>query len=95
MRNKIPGGQRPIYGRDALFLAQRLRKDDWRHHKERTDLIVYKENIANNQRRAEYVNEVRRNEGFLQSNLTHQAALNHLRPRQKDLMAKLGMAAVS
>ena len=93
MKRSVPG-ERPVYGRDALFLAERLRKDFWRRHKERGELLVYKEAIAKNQRRAEHVNEVRRIEGFLQSNLTHQARKEYLAPRQKELLNKLGMSGV-
>ena len=85
---------RPVYGRDALFLAERLRQDYWRRHKERGELLVYKERLAKNQRRAERVNEVRRIEGFLQSDLTQQARLDYLRPRQAALMKDSGMTAL-
>ena len=86
--------ERPVYGRDALFLAERLRQDFWRRHKERGELAVYKERIAQNQRRAEYINEVRRIEGFLQSNLTHASRKDYLRPRKEALMSKLGMSGL-
>ena len=33
--------ERPVYGSDALNLAQRLRKDYWRQHKERGELALY------------------------------------------------------
>ena len=88
------GDQRPVYGRDALFLAQRLRKDYWRHHKQREDLRVYRERLQQNQKRANYINEVRRIEGFIQSNLTHPSRLDYLRPRQKELLSQLGMSGV-
>ena len=91
---RFPGFERPQYGRDSLFLAQRLRQDYWRRHKERADLIVYKERLVDNQKRAEYTNEVRRIEGFLQSNLTHQARKDYLRPRQQQLLSKLGLSAL-
>ena len=71
---RFPGmGDRPVYGRDALFLAHRLRKDYWRLHRDRTDLKVYKDRLVENQRRAEFTNEVRRIEGFLQRNLAYKA----------------------
>ena len=57
--------ERPVYGSDALHLAQRLRQDYWRQHKARGELALYKDMIAKNQRRAEGVSEVRRIEGFL------------------------------
>ena len=85
---------RPVYGRDALFLAERLRKDFWRHHKERGELQAYKEHIAQGQKRADYTNEVRRIEGFLAHNLTHPARVAHMRPRQEELLKKLGMTAL-
>ena len=96
MDKKFPGFSRApyAYGRDALFLAQRLRKDYWRNHQERSDLLAYKENLVKNQRRAEYTNEVRRIEGFLQSNLTHQARKNYLRPRQQALLSQLGVSGL-
>ena len=86
--------ERPLYGRDALFQAERLGKDFWRRHKDRSELLVYKERIADNQKRAEYVNEVRRIEGFLQHNLTYQARRDYLEPRKKELLMKLGTNAV-
>ena len=94
----FPGvGERPLYGRDSLFLAQRLRQDYWRRHKERADLLVYKENIAQNQRRADYVNEVRRLEGFLQHNLTYESRRSYLEKASGNLKEKLkamGVAAL-
>ena len=86
--------ERPVYGRDALFLAERLRKDFWRHHKERGELLAYKEHIAQGQKRADYINEVRRIEGFLQHNLTHGARLQHLTKGKEQLLKKLGMDAL-
>ena len=81
-------------GRDDLFLAERLRKDYWRHHKERSELLVYKQRLVDGQRRSDYVNEVRRIEGFLQSHLTHASRLDYLRPRKLELLNRLGMSAV-
>ena len=96
---RFPGyGDRPVYGRDSLFLAQRLRQDYWRRHKERADLLIYRENIAQNQKRADYVNEVRRIEGFLQNNLTEGARTEYLKGSRDDLKARLsqmGVAALS
>jgi hypothetical protein len=93
--NRFPGiGERPVYGRDSLFLAQRLRQDYWKRHKERADLIIYKERLVANQRRAENVNEVRRVEGFLQSNLTYPARKDALAPRKTELLSQLGMGGV-
>ena len=96
---RFPGyGDRPVYGRDSLFLAQRLRQDYWRRHKERADLLIYRENIAQNQKRADYVNEVRRVEGFLQNNLTEGARTEYLKGSRDDLKARLsqmGVAALS
>ena len=69
---------RPVYGRDALFLAERLRKAFWRHHKERGELLAYKEHIAQGQKRAEYTNEVRRIEVFLQHDQTYGARRDYL-----------------
>ena len=85
---------RPVYGRDALFLAERLRKDFWRNHKERGELLAYKEHIAQGQKRADYTNEVRRIEGFLANDLTYAARLDHMRPRKEELLKKLGMTAL-
>ena len=84
----------PIYGRDALFLADRLRKDFWRRHKEREELKVYKDRIAQNQKRAEHINEVRRIEGFLQHNLTEGQRKAEMGRRQEALMRTLGMTAL-
>ena len=86
--------ERPIYGSDALHLAQRLRQDYWRQHKARGELMLYKDMIAKNQRRAEGVNEVRRIQGFLESDLTHQARKDWLRPRKEGLMKALGLEAL-
>ena len=93
--NRFPGiGERPVYGRDSLFLAQRLRQDYWKRHKERSDLIIYKDRLVANQRRAEYVNEVRRVEGFIQSDLTQGARILTLTPRKTELLNQLGMTGV-
>ena len=81
-------------GRDALFLAERLRKDYWRTHKERKELLVYKERLAQAQKRAEYVNEVRRVEGFLQHNLTYGARRQYLEGRKTQMLKKLGVSAI-
>ena len=81
-------------GRDALFLAERLRKDYWRTHKERQELLVYKERLAQAQKRAEYVNEVRRVEGFLQHNLTYGARRQYLEGRKTQMLKKLGVSAI-
>ena len=86
--------ERPLYGSDALHLAQRLRQDYWRQHKARGELVLYKDMIAKNQRRAEGVNEVRRIQGFLESDLTHQARKDWLKPRQEGLMKALGLEAL-
>ena len=95
---RFPGfGERPLHGRDSLFLAQRLRQDYWRRHKERADLLIYRDNIAQNQKRADYVNEVRRVEGFLQNNLTQGARVAHLTDARDVLKARLkdlGVAAL-
>ena len=91
-RASIP--DRTIYGRDALFQAERLRKDFWRHHKERGELLAYKEHIAQGQKRADYTNEIRRIEGFLAHDLTHSARLNHMRRSKEQLLEKLGMSAL-
>ena len=85
---------RTVYGRDALFQAERLRKDFWRHHKERGELLAYKEHIAQGQKRAEYINEVRRIEGFLQHDQTYGARLQHLTKGKEQLLKKLGMDAL-
>ena len=45
-------------------------------------------------KRAEYINEVRRIEGFLQSNLTHASRKDYLRPRKEALMSQLGMSGL-
>ena len=86
--------ERPIYGSDALHLAQRLRQDYWRQHKARGELAVYKDMIAKNQKRAEAVNEVRRIEGFLQSNQTQPARHLYLSLKQKAMLKNLGLTAV-
>ena len=93
---RFPGmGDRPVYGRDSLFLAHRLRKDYWRLHEERADLKVYKDRLVENQRRAEFTNEVRRIEGFLQHNLTYQSRLDYLRDVAKPkLLAQIGVSAL-
>ena len=92
----FPGyGERPVYGRDSLFMAQRLRQDYWRRHKERADLLVYREHIAQNQRRADYTNEVRRVEGYLQNNLTHSARVAYLKGARDDLKKKLSDLGVT
>ena len=86
--------ERPVYGSDALHLAQRLRKDYWRQHKERGELALYKDMIAKNQRRAEGVNEVRRIEGFIQSDLTHPARIAYLENRLERKLRELGLTGV-
>ena len=85
---------RPLYGRDALFQAERLRKDFWRHHQERGELLAYKEHIAQGQKRAEYTNEVRRIEGFLQHDQTYGARRDYLKGNREQLLKKLGMDAL-
>ena len=82
------------YGRDALFLAERLRKDFWRNHKQRQELLVYKKHLAQSQKRATYVNEVRRIEGFLQHNLTYGARRHYLEGRKTEMLKKLGVSAL-
>ena len=86
--------ERPVYGSDALHLAQRLRKDYWRQHKERGELALYKDMIAKNQRRAEGVNEVRRIEGFLQRDLTQPARIAYLENRLERKLWELGLTGV-
>ena len=75
--------ERPVYGRDALFMAERLRKEFWANHKNREELRVYKERLVKNQKRAEGVNEVRRIQGFRESNLAYGPRLAYLEDRQK------------
>ena len=86
------------YGRDALFEAHRLRQDYWRNHKQREELLLYKQRIADNQRRAEHTNEVRRLDGFLQHNLTYNARNVWLKDvhnaRKTELLKKMGVAAL-
>ena len=96
--NRFPGigerpRERPVYGSDALHLAQRLRKDYWRQHKERGELALYKDMIAKNQRRAESVSEVRRIEGFLQTDLAY-GARTWLTMRKERIMRELGLTAL-
>ena len=96
--NRFPGigerpRERPVYGSDALHLAQRLRKNYWRQHKERGELALYKDMIARNQRRAEGVSEVRRIAGFLQSDLTYGARI-WLTLRSEGIMKELGLTAL-
>ena len=91
-RASIP--DRTVYGRDALFQAERLRKDFWRHHKERGELLAYKEHIAQGQKRADYTNEIRRIEGFLAHDLAYGARLNHMKRSKEQLLGKLGMSAL-
>ena len=85
--------ERPLYGSDALHLAQRLRQDYWRQHKARGELALYKDMIAKNQRRAEGTSEVRRIEGFLQTDQTYGARL-WLQARQRRIMKELGLEAL-
>ena len=87
-------GQKPLYGRDALFMGERLRQDYWKRHKDQTELLLYKEKRAQGQRRAEYTSEVRRIDGHLQKNLTQQFRTDFLAPRKKDFMMKLGLSGV-
>ena len=90
-----PTPVRPVYGRDALFLAQRLRRDYWHNHKERAELLLYKNRIAQNQRRADSMNELRRVEGFIQSNLAPGPRMAHLERSKAALLKSLGMSAFS
>ena len=85
--------ERPVYGSDALHLAQRLRKDYWRQYKERGELALYKDMIAKNQRRAEGVSEVRRIAGFLQTDQTYGARM-WLQARQRRIMKEFGLTAL-
>ena len=87
-------GQKPLYGRDALFMGERLRQDYWKRHKDQTELLLYKEKLAQGQRRAEYVSEVRRIDGHLQKDLTQQFRTDFLAPRKKDFMMKLGLSGL-
>ena len=86
--------ERPIYGSDALHLAQRLRQDYWRQHKARGELQIYKDMIAKNQKRAEGVNEVRRIAGFLERNQARASRLLYLGERQKEMLKSLGLEGV-
>ena len=87
-------GQKPLYGRDALFMGERLRQDYWKRHKDQAELLLYKEKLAQGQRRAEYTSEVRRIDGHLQKNLTQQFRTDFLAPRKRDFMMKLGLSGV-
>ena len=87
-------GQKPLYGRDALFMGERLRQDYWKRHKDQAELLLYKEKLAQGQRRAEYVSEVRRIDGHLQKDLTQQFRTDFLAPRKKDFMMKLGLSGL-
>ena len=87
-------GQKPLYGRDALFMGERLRQDYWKRHKDQTELLLYKEKLAQGLRRAEYVNEVKRIDGHLQKNLTLEFRRDFLAPRKKEFMAKLGLSGL-
>ena len=99
IRKRFPGigerpRERPIYGSDALHLAQRLRQDYWRQHKARGELVLYKDMIAKNQRRAEGVNEVRRIAGFLERNQARASRLLYLGEKQKEMLKSLGLEGV-
>ena len=83
----------PVYGSDAIHLAQRRRQDYWRQHKARGELALYKDMLAKNQRRAEGVSEVRRIAGFLQTDQTYGARL-WLQARQRRIMKELGLEAL-
>ena len=85
--------ERPVYGSDALHLAQRLRKDYWRQHKERGELALYKYMLSKNQLRAVCVSEVRRIEGFLQTDLAYGARI-WLTLRKERIMKELGLTAL-
>ena len=87
-------GQKPLYGRDALFMGERLRQDYWKRHKDQAELLLYKEKLAQGQRRAEYTSEVKRIDGHLQKNLTLEFRRDFLAPRKKDFMMKLGLSGV-
>ena len=65
-----------------------------KQHKQREELRVYRDRIQQNQKRANYVNEVRRIEGFLQSNQARASRLLYLGLKQKDMLKSLGLEGV-
>ena len=97
--NRLSGfKERPrekLYGRDALFLAERLRRDFWKRHKDREELLIYKDRLVSNQKRAEYTKEVRRLEGFLQHDLVHASRIDYMKGSRDNLKAKLKDLAVT
>ena len=60
-----------------------------RTHKDQTELLLYKEKLAQGQKRAEYVN------GFLQHNLAYGARRAYLSGRKEDFLRRLGSAGLT
>ena len=79
------------HGRDALFLGERLRKEHWRTHQERQDLIVLRQNLERNRQLSEVKGQLEKVETYLDPLIfpMHLAHLSEARDNLRASLAKL------
>ena len=80
------------HGRDALFLGERLRKEHWRTHQERQDLIVLRQNLERNRQLSEVKGQLEKVESYLNPMImpVRLAHLSHARDGLRASLARLG-----
>ena len=81
------------YGRDELFVSERIRKEHLRNYKERQDLIAMRQKLALGQMQADISNELHRVEGFLLPNIrvVRKGLLEERQSAVRKELAKLGV----
>ena len=81
------------FGRDELFVSERIRKEHLRNYKERQDLISMRQKLAIGQMQAEVSNELHRVEGYLLPNIrvVRQELLQERQSALRKELAKLGV----
>ena len=77
------------YGRDALFRAERLRKEYLKNFQARTDSALFREKLVLAQKRSEVSNELNRIDSFL-GHMTHSARLAYMSRERDKLRGELG-----
>ena len=81
------------YGRDELFVSERIRKEHLRNYKERQDLIAMRQKLALGQMQADISNELHRVEGYLAPNIrvVRKEMLEERQAALRKELAKLGV----
>ena len=82
------------FGRDALFKAERMRKEYHQNYQHRGELARFRERLVLKQKQAEALNELNRVEAFLNP-MIYPVRTAYMAKRRDKLRGELGRLAVA